>query len=181
MLPEMARSAFFLVATLLVPACTLGKGDVAARTDASSSRPPATAAPAQASPVRSEVEGLRQRIHLPEGVTHCRWVTQARGDGVLGPADYALTAFVELSPAGWSEISCDGAAPEAPTKIEVDAAEARSLLPGHIVVSLAPAKGGTLLVPILPLAEGCVVSASVFHIGSVGRVGNGLWIEAFTM
>jgi hypothetical protein len=173
--------AIFFVTALLVPACTLGKSDEGGRTDAPSSRPPTTAVPAQVSPVHSDVEGLRQRIQLPGGVAHCRWVTRARGDGVLGPTDYTLTAFVELSPAGWNEVSCDGAAPEAPRKIEVDAAEARSLLPGHIVVSLAPAAGGKLLVPITPLAAGCVVSASGFNIGSVGRVGDGLWIEAFTM
>ncbi len=180
----MARSTICFLTALLAAACTFHKGEDAAHEDASSSRPPAIVDAALASPVhgvRTDVEGLRHYIQLPEGVTHCRWVTQAKGDGVLGPSDYNLTAFVELSPAGWNEVSCDGGASEAPRRMEVDAAEARSLLPGNIVVSLAPTTSGKLLVPSTPLAAGCIHTASVLNVSSVNRVGNGLWIAAYTM
>jgi|HubBroStandDraft_6_1064221.scaffolds.fasta_scaffold222340_2 hypothetical protein len=183
----MARSALCplcLVSALLVPACTFHKGDDETREDAAPSRPPATVDAAQAAPVHavytvhSDVEGLRRYLQLPEGVTHCRWITQAKGDAAQGPSDSILTAFVELSPAGWNESSCDGGAPGAPRKMEVDAAEARSLLPGRVVVSLAGTAGDKLLVPSTQLAAGCVHAASALDVSSVDRVGNGLWIVA---
>lgn len=173
----MAQSTVCFLTALFAAACTFHKGDDGAREDAAPPRPPATVAPGPASPglsVHSDIGGLRHYIELPEGVTHCRWITRAKGDGVLGPSDYVLTAFVELSPAGWNELSCDGGPREAAHKMDVDATEARSLLPGNAVVSLATTAGGRLLVPSTPLAAGCIRSALVLNVRSVNRVGDGL-------
>lgn len=132
------------------------------------------------SKVHTDIEGLRQYVELPQGVTHVRWISRRRGDGVLGPSDYSLTAFVEMTPAGWSELACDGGAPAAPRSLLLNAADVRALLPGNIVVSLSPMMD-EFRVPSISLPAGCVRSASVLNIRSVDRIGNGIWISAYTM
>ncbi len=147
--------------------------------DASSAIAPATATP-EASKLHTDVAGLRTYLKLPEGVTHARWILRTRGDGVLGPSDYSVTAYVELSPAAWSQLACDAGAPAAPHSLLLDAPEARSLLPGDVVVSLSPMQG-EFKVPSIPLPGGCVQPASVLNVRTADRIGNGIWIDAHTM
>jgi hypothetical protein len=142
-----------------------------------SARAPATASP-EAPKVHTDVAGLRSYVKLPEGVAHARWILRTRGDGVLGPSDYSVTAYVELNPAGWSQLACDAGAPAAPHSLLLDAPEARSLLPGDLVVTLSPMQG-EFKVPSIPL-PGCLQPVSVLDIRTVDRIGNGIWIDAYT-
>jgi hypothetical protein len=132
------------------------------------------------SKVHTDVGELRQSLKLPAGVTHARWVTRRRGDGVLGPSDYALTAYVDLSPDGWKQLTCDAGAPGATGPKLIDAEVALQLLPASIVVPLSQVQG-QFKVPTVSMQPGCIESASVLRIGSVDRIGDGLWIEAHTM
>ena len=179
------RSASVLV-LLAALACNAHKTDESAspgsRADAAPPPPPpAVSTTADRRQLHTDMEGLRHYIKLPEGVTHARWLSRTRGDGVLGPSDYSVTAFVELSPAGWNELACDaGGAPAAPHSVVLDAADARALLPGNIVVSLSLILG-EFKVPSIPLPAGCIQSASVLKIRSLDRIGSGIWVDAYTM
>ena len=146
---------------------------------ASSAPAPPTASP-EASKLHTDVAGLRSYVKLPEGVTHARWILRTRGDGVLGPSDYSVTAYVELTPAGWSQLACEAGAPAAPHSLLLDASDARSLLPGDVVVPLSPMQG-ELKVPSIPLPGGCVQPTSVLKVRTADRIGNGIWIDAHTM
>jgi hypothetical protein len=175
------RSAGSLL-LLLALSCDARKPDSAARGahDDAAPPPPAARATAESSKIHTDVEGLRHYVKLPDGVTHARWISRTRGDGVLGPSDYSVTAFVELSPAGWSGLACDGGAPAAARSRLLDAVDARALLPANIVVSL-PSTLGEFTVQSAPLPSGCIQSASVLNIRSADRIGNGIWIDAYTM
>jgi hypothetical protein len=175
-----------LLLTLSAIACTTQRGDESKspKGDETTSGGSRVAAPSSAteevSKVHTDVEELRQSIHLPAGVTHARWIVRRKGDGVLGPGDYSMTAYVELSPAGWTQLACDGGAPGEPHSQLIDADLARALLPANTVVSLSLLQG-QFRVPTVPMPSACVPSASTLHIGSVDRIGDGLWIHAFTM
>ena len=52
--------------------------------------------------------------------------------------------------------------------------------PADIVVPLSSTLD-EFKVPSIPLPAGCVRSASVLNIRSVDRIGNGIWIDAYTM
>ena len=59
-------------------------------------------------PVRTDVDLLRQRIQLPEGVQQATWIVLpvgGTGGAVPGPTDTQLFAFINLTPAGWEAIS----------------------------------------------------------------------------
>jgi hypothetical protein len=176
------RSAARLLFPLAALACDARKTEESAsrgsREDASAWPPPVDTT-AELPKVHTDIEGLRHYVELPEGVSHVRWISRTRGDGVLGPSDYSLRAFVEMSPAGWNELACDGGAPAAPRSLLLNAADARALLPGNIVVPLSPMLD-EFKVPSIPLPAGCVRSASVLNIRSVDRIGNGIWIDAYT-
>ncbi len=168
------------LAALACDAHKTGSAPGGSREDAASPPAPAVSATAERAKVHTDIEGLRRYIKLPDEVTHARWISRTRGDGVLGPSDYSVTAFVELGPAGWKELACDGGAPAAHRSLLLDAADARTLLPGDLVVSLSPTLG-EFKVPSVPLPGGCIQSASVLNIRSVDRIGDGLWIDAYTM
>jgi hypothetical protein len=149
-------------------------------------RAPAASGPADAAmdapQVHTDLAGLRHYIELPAGVTACRWIEKVRGDGILGPSDTFLTAFVELSPAGWAEVACDGGIPtEATDSLTVDPSVAGALLPVAFVSSLSRTPQGRVVVPGALLPRGCIQTASVLDVRSAHRVGAGLWIEAHTM
>jgi hypothetical protein len=146
---------------------------------------PAASAAEEAPVVHDDVEGLRAWIHLPRGVASCRWIAHTMGDGILGPSDYQVTAFVELTADGWAEVLGDAAAlaPErdaSPWKLHAKTEEARALLPASLVTALPAPEKGRVEVPSVPLPAESIVSASSLRVRQVWRVAGGLWISGIT-
>jgi hypothetical protein len=133
--------------------------------------------------VSTDIDRLRAMLQLPAGVTSCRWVEQRIGNGVLGPSDFFVTAYVELSPAGWKELEgvAGGLAVKdpAPGSTPFNARLVRALLPSRIATASAESDK-TVMIPSEALPTHFIQSNSTLNVNSVRRVGDGLWIRLAT-